>query len=107
MNPDKLFYGQARQDKFVANVLKEKSNGYFLEIGSSHPIKINNTYVLETEYNWKGIMVEYSNEWLDLYKDFRKNSIHIIQDARTIDYKTLFEENNVPHNIDQLFLELI
>ena len=106
MNPDKLFYGQARQDKFVANVLKDKSNGYFLEIGSSHPIKINNTYVLETEYNWKGIMVEYSNEWLDLYKDFRKNSIHIIQDARTIDYKTLFEENNVPHNIDYLQIDL-
>jgi hypothetical protein len=30
--------GQANQDKFVLNVLKEKRNGYFLEIGSNHPI---------------------------------------------------------------------
>ena len=42
-----MYLGQAQQDKFVLNVLNEKKNGYFLEIGSNHPININNTYLLE------------------------------------------------------------
>jgi len=57
------YQGQSRQDKFVVNVLKEKRNGYFLEIGSNHPIKINNTYVLEKNYNWKGIMIDYKSSF--------------------------------------------
>ena len=54
-----MFNGQAGQDKFVINILKEKCNGFFLEIGSNDPIEINNSYILEKKYNWKGIMIEY------------------------------------------------
>jgi len=46
-----MYNGQAEQDKFILNVLKEKKDGFFLEIGSNHPININNTFVLETKYN--------------------------------------------------------
>lgn len=42
-----MFNGQAEQDKFVLNILKNKKKGFFLEIGSNHPIKINNSYILE------------------------------------------------------------
>jgi len=79
-------YGQAEQDKFVLNILKNKQNGYFLEIGSNHPVNINNSYLLETQYNWKGIMVEYNSSFLPLYKQYRPNSIHIINDATKVDY---------------------
>ena len=41
-----MYLGQAEQDKFVLNVLNNKKNGYFLEIGSNHPININNSYLL-------------------------------------------------------------
>jgi hypothetical protein len=101
-----MYKGQAQQDKFVLNVLREKKQGYFLEIGSNDPININNTYLLETQFNWKGIMVEYDSNFLPLYKDKRPNSIHVIQDASTIDYKTLFETNNVPFSIDYLQIDL-
>jgi hypothetical protein len=101
-----MYLGQANQDKFVLNVLKEKKNGYFLEIGSNHPIDINNTYLLETKYDWKGIMVEYEDKYLPLYKQYRPNSIHIISDARIIDYKKLFELNNMPLNMDYLQIDL-
>ena len=37
-----MFYSQACQDKFIVNVLKEKRDGFFLEIGSNDPIVINN-----------------------------------------------------------------
>ena len=98
--------GQAEQDKFVLNVLKEKRNGYFLEIGSNHPININNSFLLETKYDWKGIMVEYNPSFLPLYEMFRPNSIHVINDATIIDYKSVFENNNVPSIFDYLQIDL-
>ena len=87
-----MFYSQAGQDQFIINVLKGKRNGYFLEIGSNHPSYINNTYKLEKEYDWKGIMIDYKDTYLDLYKSERPNSVHVIQDAREIDYKKLFDK---------------
>ena len=101
-----MYRGQANQDRFVLYVLKEKQNGYFLEIGSNHPIEINNTYLMENKYNWKGIMVEYDSKYLPLYKKYRPNSIHLINDARNIDYKKVFESNNVPSSIDYLQIDL-
>jgi len=101
-----MYFGQANQDKFVLNILKEKRDGYFLEIGSNHPIHINNTYLLEKYYGWKGIMVEYESGYLASYKEHRPNSIHLINDARTIDYKNVFETNNMPFSLDYLQIDL-
>jgi len=101
-----MFNGQAEQDRFVTSILKQKENGFFLEIGSNHPININNSYLLETTYNWKGIMVEYDPAHLPGYKEHRPKSIHVIQDATTIDYKALFQANNVPLNVDYLQIDL-
>lgn len=100
------FNGQARQDEFVVNMTNHKKNGFFLEIGSMDPVKINNSYILEKEYGWTGIMVEYDKKWLSHYKEKRPNSIHVMEDATKIDYKTLFEENNVPLNSDYLQIDL-
>ena len=63
-----MFYSQACQDKFIVNVLKGKRDGFFLEIGSNDPIVINNTYTLEKNYGWKGIMVEFSPTFEASYK---------------------------------------
>lgn len=101
-----MYKGQANQDKFVLNVLKNKRDGYFLEIGSNHPIYINNTYILENHFNWKGIMVEYDQSFLPLYQVHRPKSIYLMQDATTIDFKTVFETNNVPLNVDYLQIDL-
>lgn len=100
------YRGQSRQDEFVLNVLKNKENGIFLEIGSNHPSTINNTFILEDKYNWTGIMVEYSDQWLPEYKSTRSSSIHIIEDATCIDYKNIFEINNIPYDIDYLSFDL-
>jgi len=101
-----MYNGQAEQDKFVVNILKQKMNGYFVEIGSNHPITTNNTYILENEYKWKGIMVEYDSSFLPLYINHRPNSIHIINDATQINYSKVFMENNVPLLIDYLQIDL-
>ena len=97
---------QAGQDIFVLKTLKEKQNGTFVEIGSCHPININNSYILESKYNWRGIMVEYDGKYLESYKQHRPNSYHIIQDATTINYTQAFQDANMPSNIDYLQIDL-
>jgi hypothetical protein len=100
------YNSQVGQDKFVLSVLKNKKNGYFIEIGSNDPKLINNTFILEKDFNWSGIMVEYDGKWLQSYKDTRPNSIHVIDDATKIDYKSLFVNNKVSRNIDYLQIDL-
>lgn len=99
-------YSQAGQDVFVRRILKNKRNGYFLEIGSNDPININNSYILETEYNWKGIMVEWNPSFLNSYKEKRPNSIYSIGDAVKTDYLKLLEDNQFPKNLDYLQIDL-
>ena len=101
-----MYYSQACQDKFVLSILKEKRNGHFLEIGSHHPIDTNNTYTLEKNFGWRGFMVECDTYFTNLYKEYRPNSIHLINDATKIDYKSLFEANNMPANMDYLQIDL-
>ena len=100
------FNGQILQDKFVLNVLNFKKNGFFIELGSNNPKFINNTYILEKTFNWKGIMIDYDEQWLKEYQKDRPNSIPIINDATHINYKKLFENHNVPLTIDYLQIDL-
>jgi len=100
------YNGQVLQDNFVVSVLQNKQNGYFLEIGSNHPKLINNTYVLEKELNWKGIMIDNDQRWLSLYKSERPNSSYVINDATLINYDELLKTHNAPNNIDYLQIDL-
>ena len=95
---------QTGQDLFVLSVLNHKRNGTFLEIGSNHPITLNNTFLLENEYDWKGVMVERDEQWTELYKTHRPNSEYIIDDAVTIDYNKALE--NYPRDMDYLQIDL-
>jgi len=51
-------YSQLGQDTKVVEFYKGKRGGYFVEIGASDGIRYSNTYLLEKEYEWKGICVE-------------------------------------------------
>jgi hypothetical protein len=99
-------YSQSHQDIFALLINNKKRNGYFVEIGSNHPIVHNNTYLLETKYNWKGLMIEYDTHFEPLYKQYRPNSIYEIGDARTVKYFDILESNHFPKNIDYLQLDL-
>ena len=99
-------YSQCAQDLFVEAVMRGKKNGKFLEIGSNHPIVHNNTYLLETKYNWSGLMVEYDKAFKQLYELHRPNSMYILDDARRINYREFLDNNNFPANIDYLQIDL-
>jgi FkbM family methyltransferase len=51
-------YSQLKQDLKVLEFYKYKKNGFFIEIGANNGIELSNTYLLEKDYNWKGICVE-------------------------------------------------
>lgn len=51
-------FSQLDQDLEVLKFYKNKNNGFFIEIGASDGIELSNTYLLETQYNWKGICAE-------------------------------------------------
>jgi hypothetical protein len=51
-------------------------------------------------------MIEYDEKYLDYYEMYRPNSIHVINDATKIDYRGLFERNNVPFSVDYLQIDL-
>lgn len=52
------FNSQIGQDKWVCQMLENKRNGYFIDIGACDGVTISNTYVLEKELGWTGICVE-------------------------------------------------
>jgi hypothetical protein len=101
-----MYTRQAEQDKFILHILKEKYNGTFVEIGSNDPIEINNTYLLERTYDWRGIMIDMEAKYLPLYKTHRPKSHHLIADATTVDYARLFTEASMPAKIDYLQIDL-
>ncbi len=101
-----MFRGQAEQDKFVLKILKNKKDGTFVELGTKYPIHSNNTFILESNFNWRGILIEYKDKWINDYKKHRPNSSYVIKDASKIDYKQLFLDTNMPNNIDYLQIDL-
>lgn len=72
---------QILQDIFVLNELKYKNNGYFVDFGATDGIEHSNSYLLEKEYNWNGILCEPSKGW---HKSLKLNRPNAIIDHRCV-----------------------
>ncbi|MES2019406.1 MAG: FkbM family methyltransferase [Pseudomonadota bacterium] len=46
------------QDSFVMDVLQGKTGGFFLDSGASNGRKGSNTWLMESQFGWRGICVE-------------------------------------------------
>ena len=68
---------QLKQDLFVLSETKLKKNGFFVEIGAANGVELSNTYLLETEFNWKGVLVEPAKAW---HKSLKKNRKVVIEE---------------------------
>ena len=108
LNENKKFShsnSQEGQEAFVLNVLKEKRKGYYVEVGGYHSKNINNTYLLESEYAWKGVSFEIEKNRSIEYNENRINPCLNV-DAINFNYKEYFEENNFPKQIDYLQIDI-
>jgi FkbM family methyltransferase len=54
---------QLKQDLFVLTQLNFKRNGFFVEFGATDGIGLSNTYLLEKQYGWSGILAEPAACW--------------------------------------------
>lgn len=61
---------QLRQDLFVLSHYEFKSGGYFVEFGAANGLDLSNTYLMEKEFGWKGILAEPAITW---HKDLTSN----------------------------------
>jgi len=66
---------QIRQDLFVLSQLNFKKNGYFVEFGATNGVNLSNTYLLEKEFGWTGILAEPAICWHDDLKINRSAKI--------------------------------
>ena len=56
--PGLEWFSQARQDEAVSSLLKNKRNGYFVDLAANDATILSNTYSLEKRYGWKGLCIE-------------------------------------------------
>ncbi|CDZ69710.1 Methyltransferase FkbM family [Neorhizobium galegae bv. orientalis] len=61
---------QILQDVFVLLHSNFKIGGYFVEFGATNGVDLSNTFLLEKEFKWNGILAEPSRRW---HADLAKN----------------------------------
>lgn len=97
----KFTFSEFCQDLFVLTCSNGKKNGTYVEVGAGHPFFGNNTALLETEYGWKGISIDYSQGHIEEHFKHRQNGV-LLADAATLDYDQLFKNTFRSRDIDYL-----
>lgn len=97
-------YSEAYQDMFVLTMLEGKRNGTYLEIGAGNSYYGNNTALLEQDFDWKGVGIDLSEEFVNAHNNERKNPC-LLRDALTINYTSLLSGMDFPNEIDYLQLD--
>ena len=67
---------QLYQDVFALLMVGDNYDKTFLEFGATDGLELSNTYLLESEFNWKGVLCEPSPQWHEvLFKNRPKTKI--------------------------------
>lgn len=86
-------FSQVYQDMFILSMLDGKREGTFLEIGGAGPYLGNNTYILQKDFDWKGVSIEYDQKFIADYKNARPQTPIFCKDALKLNYKKFIPEN--------------
>ena len=73
----KFSYSYGGIDSLVGNIFKNKSKGFYVDIGCGHPIKNNNTYLLSKK-KWYGVNIDLDKENIDLFNIYRPSDLNIV-----------------------------
>jgi hypothetical protein len=98
-------FSQVYQDMFILSMLNGKRNGTFLEIGGAEPFKGNNTALLEKNFDWTGVSIEYDQKFVENYRKNRSAKL-IHDDALILNYEKLLSENFEGNVVDYLQLDI-
>ena len=68
-------YSFEGQDMISSSILRQIKKGTYIDIGSNHPIKNNDTYYFYKS-GWEGIIIEPNKKFNSLYKKYRPKDCH-------------------------------
>ena len=85
---------QLRQDLFVLSELEFKKNGFFVELGATNGVHWSNTHILDTKFNWNGVLAEAAKIWHGALKENRSVAIETDCVWRETGKTLLFNEVN-------------
>ena len=71
----KKSYAMDGEDTEVINYFKNKTKGFYVDVGCYHPIHRNNTYLLHKK-DWNGINIDTSQFSIDLFDYMRPNDLN-------------------------------
>lgn len=69
-------YAMEGEDIAIQKYVKHTNNGFYVDIGSHHPVQRSNTCLLY-QNGWRGINVDINNFTLDLFNYLRPDDINI------------------------------
>ena len=96
---------QLGQESFVLWILNQKTDGFYIEIGASHPTNLSNTFLLESKFSWRGIGLEIDPKLTNYYNQNRSN-LCLNLNAIETNYRDLFETQAVPMKVDYLQVDI-
>jgi hypothetical protein len=100
-------YSQRNQDLFVLDILNNKKNGTYLDFGCNEPVNINNTYLLESFYNFKGLSFDIDKSLINLWKESGRNHINAVcADLVTFDFESALNSFYIDKVIDYFSFDL-
>lgn len=107
------FRSQLGQDIFALLETGAKKNGFFVEFGAANGVDLSNTFILEKNYGWHGILAEPARCWHDqLFKNrsaiidtrcvWRTSGEKIeFNEAPTPEFSTINQFNNSDNHLEQ------
>ena len=72
----KFFYSFGGIDNLIQQIFKSQKRGIYIDIGCGHPIKNNNTYLLNKK-GWSGINIDLDIDNVELFKIYRPKDLNI------------------------------
>ena len=72
----KFFYSFGGIDNLIQQIFKSQKKGIYIDIGCGHPIKNNNTYLLNKK-GWSGINIDLDIGNIELFKIYRPKDLNI------------------------------
>lgn len=64
------------EDLILIDIFKNFSNGFYVDVGSYHPLHLSNTYLLYRK-GWRGINIDLSEYSIELFNHIRNDDLNI------------------------------
>ena len=96
---------QAFQESFLLNALSFKEEGFFLEIGAGDGVEASNTYLLDKQFSWQGLSVEWDADLHDKFEKSRTTKC-VCLDATAWNPKKSLKDADFPKQIDYLQIDI-